>query len=420
MNDLNAIAGRHRQFADRQLELDPAVPALVMRLDNNIFHHGTLGVIRSLGRAGIEVHAILEGRHAPASRSKYLTRMYTWPDGDRSPEAVVTALTSIAERIGRRAVLIPMDDEGAITIAEHAAALHPAFLLPRQAATLPRTLANKAALAELCKSLNVIQPETRVIATEHDLAVALDELELPLMAKWARPWLLPAGVGLRSTTLVHRRAQAAKLLEQAAGHTSELLFQRFVPDSPGSDWFFHGYFDRDSACLFGGTGRKERGYPVRSGLTTFGRWLPNAHVDAIAREIAAAVGFRGVLDLDFRYDVRNDLYCLLDFNPRLGAQFRLFTDGDGLDVVRAQHLDLTGRARTATSPAYGRTYLVENYDTFPALHQRRARKLSCRQWWRSVRDVDEFAWFSTDDPAPFLAMGRATLKRAITRLARRG
>jgi hypothetical protein len=30
----------------------------------------------------------------------------------------------------------------------------------------------------------------------------------------------------------------------------------------------------------------------------------------------------------------------LDFNPRVGAQFRLFEDDAGSDVVRALHLDL--------------------------------------------------------------------------------
>src|SRR5437868_9704068 len=59
-------------------ELDTSIPALVVRMDDDMFHHGTLAVIRSLGRAGVPVHAVLEGRHSPVSRSRYLTRMHTW------------------------------------------------------------------------------------------------------------------------------------------------------------------------------------------------------------------------------------------------------------------------------------------------------------------------------------------------------
>nr|BFE86786.1 hypothetical protein GCM10020093_093870 [Planobispora longispora] len=114
--------------------LDTGTPALLLRLDDNVLHHGTLAAIRSLGRAGVEVHAVLEGPHAPASRSRHLARMHVLPGG---PGALTAALTAIAARIGRRALLIPMDDAGAIFAAEHAAALRPSFLLPEQPPALP-------------------------------------------------------------------------------------------------------------------------------------------------------------------------------------------------------------------------------------------------------------------------------------------
>jgi len=45
-------------------DLDCQVPALVLRCyRSTIFGYGTLGVIRSLGRAGVEVHSVMEGPH---------------------------------------------------------------------------------------------------------------------------------------------------------------------------------------------------------------------------------------------------------------------------------------------------------------------------------------------------------------------
>ncbi|MBG0828110.1 ATP-grasp domain-containing protein [Planomonospora sp. ID67723] len=412
-------SAENNKLHEERIRVDAGTPALILRLDDNVFHHGTLAAIRSLGRAGAEVHAILEGPHAPASRSRHLTRAYRWPDGPRTPEALIAALESIAARIARRALLIPMDDAGAIFVAEHAAELRASFLLPGQVSELPRRLADKAALSELCAGLGIAQPETRVIRSEADVASAISLLGLPLMAKWAQPWLLPSGAGLRPTTPVRTPQAAARLFGQAAGHGSDLLFQRFVPGTSGSDWFFQGYFDEGSSCLLGGAGRKERSYPPRAGLTTLGRWLPNPRVESAAHRIAAALGYRGILDLDFRHDAAADVYYLLDFNPRLGAQFRLFTDANGLDLVRALHLDLTGGPVPESRAAYGRTYLVENYDPFPAFHDRRSRELTYAGWLRSVREADEFAWFSADDPKPFVAMTRQTLKRGFTRIARR-
>ncbi len=91
--------------------------------------------------------------------------------------------------------------------------------------------------------------------------------------------------------------------------------------------------------------------------------------------MAATIGFRGILDLDLRFDPRDAQYKLLDFNPRLGAQFRLFTTDTGVDVVRAAYLDLTGQAdRGRRDDADGRRFLVENYDPLGAVgYWRRGR-----------------------------------------------
>ncbi|MET7326630.1 ATP-grasp domain-containing protein [Nonomuraea sp. NPDC005650] len=382
--------------------LDCTVPALVLRLDVNNFHHGTLAAIRSLGRAGVEVHGLIGGTGSPTFRSKYLARGHPWPGG---PD-VVRALTQVAQRIGRPAVLLALDDAGAIAVAEHAAELRAHYLIPDQVPGLPRTLADKRLLAQLCSGLGIVQPETRLITGEHDAAAAVTDFGLPLVAKWAQPWLLPAGTGLRNTSLVRRPSQVTPLLQHVEGR--DLLFQRFVPGGPHSDWFFHGYFDENSRCLYGGAGRKERAYPRGAGLTTYGRWLPNPVVEGTARELAARLGYRGVLDIDFRHDAGRDAYHLLDFNPRLGAQFRLFSDSSGLDLVRAAHLHLSGRHAVRGRAGHGRTYVVENYDLLTA--GPKSLPALCA--------ADELAWLSADDPRPFVAMAGQAVKRGFTRLAR--
>ena len=93
--------------------------------------------------------------------------------------------------------------------------------------------------------------------------------------------------------------------------------------------------------------------------------------------MAAAIGFRGIVDLDLRFDPRDAQYKLLDFNPRLGAQFRLFTTGTGVDVARAAYLDLTGQPAEAGEMTRGRRFLVENYDPLGAVGYWRRGELGC-------------------------------------------
>jgi D-aspartate ligase len=129
-----------------------------------------------------------------------------------------------------------------------------------------------------------------------------------------------------------------------------------------------------------------------------------------------AIGYRGIMDLDYRLDLRDGEYKLLDFNPRVGAQFRVFEDDAGVDVVRALHLDLTGREVRRRPQSDGRVFVVEQSDLLASLGYHRAGDLSLRSWLSSLRGTRrELAWFSRDDLAPFLLMCVRFLLRGAQR-----
>ena len=78
--------------------VDASTPAVVLKFDPNVMHHGGLGVIRSLGRIGICVYGVHEGKFAPAANSRYLrgrsfgdptlpTLTVSWPASRASPRS---------------------------------------------------------------------------------------------------------------------------------------------------------------------------------------------------------------------------------------------------------------------------------------------------------------------------------------------
>src|ERR1700691_5888607 len=88
-------------------QADTSTPAVVLKLDPNVLHHGGLGVIRSLGRLGVPVYGVHEGRFAPAGSSRYLQGRCFWQPGADDADRIRAGLLRLAERIGQRAVLIP-------------------------------------------------------------------------------------------------------------------------------------------------------------------------------------------------------------------------------------------------------------------------------------------------------------------------
>ncbi|MGW7071145.1 carboxylate--amine ligase [Streptomyces sp. NPDC054855] len=401
------------------LTLDTRVPAVLLRIDPNPFHHGTLGAVRSLGRAGVEVHvAAADSAESPVRRSRYLHQTHPPPPPGASLREIAVVLRRISHRVARPSVLIPMDDAGALAIGRLQRELAETYLLPDQARGIAERVADKATLTEVCATAGIPHPVTLLPESPAQAAAAVRQLGLPLVAKWSRPWLVPTGTDLRSTVLVRSAGQARELYRRSEEAGSRLLLQAFLPAAPGRDWFVHGYVDRAGAVRGGGSGRKHRSWPRRAGLTAVGEWTPDPGLRADVERLVDTLGYRGIFDLDFRVDSATGEHCLLDFNPRPGAQFRLFADGTDLDVVRAQHLDMTHRPLPTAAALPGRSFVVENYSPLAALRVltatgRPAATASHRR---------EFAWHAQDDMAPARAMWvlwcRHVTRRLLGRMRR--
>src|SRR6266702_2425757 len=360
-----------------RIPIDPSTPAVVLKFDPNAMHHGGLGAIRSLGRLGVPVYAVVEGAWTPAARSRYLTGRLVWRPGPDQAERTRAGLRRLAGQIGRPAVLIPTDDAGAIFLAEQGESLREQFLFPAQPAPLPRRLAGKHTLAQLCAELGVATPRVLVTDSAEQAHLFAAEAGYPLIAKQATPWT-GAGPGLRPTTVLRSEDDLAVI-----------------------------------------TGVKIRSDPAHAGLTSFGLAEANQGLRAEVTRLFARLGYSGTADLDLRQDPRDGGYKLLDFNPRLGAQFRLFRDWAGLDVVTAAYLDLTGQPYAVRGQVSGRRFVVENYDPLGALGYWRAGELGLVPWLRSLRGAEETAWFAWDDLLPFgLMCARMTARGAGRPFAR--
>jgi predicted ATP-grasp superfamily ATP-dependent carboligase/cation diffusion facilitator CzcD-associated flavoprotein CzcO len=391
--------------------VDTTTPALVLKFDPNLMHHGTLGVIRSLGRVGVPVYGVLEGPWTPAASSRYLAGRFFWRPGAADVDRILTGLLRLAEHIGRPSVLISTDDASTIFLAENGSDLRRWFFFPAPASDLPRRLAGKYSLYQMCRDLGMPCPETILPSSLVEARQFASAAGYPLIVKLTTPWTSR----LRSTSVVASQEELDRRYDTCARAGAGLMLQEFIPGGQGHDWFFHGYCDADSVCQPAFTGIKDRSYPAGAGLTSLGRSVANENLRSQIASLLARVGYRGLLDLDIRLDARDGQYNLLDFNPRLGAQFRVFRDTAGSDVALAAYLDLTGQAIPPGEQVNERRFLVENYDPLSALANWRRGELGLRSWVSSLRTVDETAWFARDDLRPFGLMCARMSWRMATR-----
>jgi predicted ATP-grasp superfamily ATP-dependent carboligase len=395
--------------------VDTSVPALIVKFGGYPLHHGGVGAIRTLGRLGVPVYAITEDRFTPAAVSRYLHDRFVWrTTGLEDAEVLVQGLLEIGRRIGRPTMLVPTDDRAAELIAENGVALDSVFLFPRaKDAGLARRLASKRGLQELCTEYGVPSAAAVSPSSLKDIEEFAGTASFPLVVKNRELYQRPGAPAVPSTTVV-RNADELLDLARLWPEDPGVVLQEYLPRQHAEDWIFHAYIGLDAQPNPVFTGVKARSYPPYAGVTSCGYVADNPELAALACDFCVRIGFQGIADLDWRLDRRDGRYKLLDFNPRVGAQFRLFETTAGTDVVRAQHLDLTGRAIPAGEQIPGRKYVVEHLDP--------------RVWrqYRAGHDTTpppraahtEFAWAARDDVMPVAAVAVRVAGRVVARLAR--
>ena len=398
--------------------MQPSLPVLILQRAGGTFQHGVLGIVRSLGRLGVRVHIVHQDRRNPAAVSRYCRGGVLPCALDAPDEIVLERLLEFGRRQGP-AILIATDDDSALLVEAHAQELRTHFRFPEQPEGLAGALSDKREMARLCELHDVPTPWTHAVRDRADVASLAQAIAFPVMVK-----SIDGARTFRRTGERMRIAQDAGALLRAYDELEDpevpnLLLQEYIPGGPESVWMLNGFFDADSECRLAVTGRKLRQLPPYTGVTTLGVCVPNPDVEELTRRFMKRVGYRGVLDIGYRYDARDGRYKLLDVNPRVGATFRLFACAGGVDVVQALYLDLTGQAIPPARAQWGRKWMVENFDASASLSYYRDGRLTPRRWLASLRDVDELGWFAPDDPAPFARMGWAYLERIPPLLASR-
>ena len=365
-------------------------------------HHGGLGIARSLGRLGIPVYSVDATRWEPVFTSRYCRGRFLLDVESLPPDQAVERLRAIGRKVGAQPILMPTTDQACVWLAENAHALSPEFRFPAIDANLVYTLCDKSRMQELACQHGVPIARSVTPRSKADVSRFLEEAAFPVVVKETGGGRLRSRAGA-SKFVVQTRHELFDLYERAADpENPNLMLQEFIP---GVDWMFDGYFDSHSRCLFGMTGKKIRRFPAHTGVTSLGICLANETVTRTTTEFMQAIGYRGILDIGYRWDMRDGRYRVLDINPRIGCTFRLFTSSNGMDVARALYLDLTGQPVPAAEAANGRKWLVEDFDLFSALRCWREGGLSIGDWIRSLAGVDEAACFALDDPLPFFVLG---------------
>lgn len=374
---------------------------------------GAIGALRSLGRMGVPVYAIDIEHRGRVWASRYCKKCFQWDPLNCPAEQSLERLLEVGHQLGERALLVPTFDEAAIFAATYYDVLKACFEYPRQQPELIRSLVSKKETYFLAREHGVPVPDATWPQSRQEVVDFAGRAQFPVALKAIRGLRLKLRAGI-TVFIVRSAGELLELYDRFETPAQpNFMIQEYIPGSDSSGWGFNGYFNDRFECILGGTTRRLHQNPVHVGITSLAVIEHSEVVDSCARSFMAAVGFRGLVNIGFRYDRRDGQYKLVDVNPRLGSSFRSFVTRNGSDILRAFYFDRTGKEVTDAPPSQGRKWLLElDARSCLAYH---SEGEPFKSLLSSYRELGELAYFSPDDPLPLFSMCLSGLSRPLRR-----
>lgn len=283
--------------------MSAAPKALVIGDDTRSF----LATVRSLGRAGIEVHASPFSFGSPALKSRYLSRLHWLPYYLGDGREWLKAFEALLDR-EKFTIVIPCDERALIPLDRYREQLAQRTHLAIPNAQGMAAFFDKNKTRELAQSLDVPVARGRVVETNDTARQAIEEFGLPLAVKPSSSYS-PDGLYARNRVII---ADDLASLEAA------------LAEARGHPYFFELFFSGTGVgvSVLANEGRVLQAFQHRrvhelkgASYYRISEELSQPLVEAVGKMIAAT-RYTGVAMFEFRVNDKTGAWILLEVNAR--------------------------------------------------------------------------------------------------------
>jgi protein-tyrosine-phosphatase/predicted ATP-grasp superfamily ATP-dependent carboligase len=286
---------------------------LVLGHDTRAF----LSVVRSLGRARIEVHVAWFEEGAPALRSRYVAKAHHIP-AYRPDEAAWKDALAALMRSERFDLVIPCDDQRGLPLAAHRAELERWGRLWLPSPDALAVLGHKHKTTELARSLGIPVPAEAIVSERRELTALRGRFSPPLILKPPSSYTVA-------------NVQARGLVRRAdSWEAADLLLDQLLLRGPVAiQEFCRGRGIGVELLL--SEGRPLLAFqhlrlhePLRGGGSSYRRGVPiSEELLRAALKLLAAVDYTGVAMVEFKQDPSTRRWVLLEVNARFWGSLPL-------------------------------------------------------------------------------------------------
>ena len=387
------------RLTSRLRRLDNDKPPAIILGDGST---NDLSFVRSLTRHGIPT-ILMVGDRQLGSFSRRGLRLRL-PNVDAKPQVWLDTLDVAASSFKAPPTLFIVSDAHCAFVSRNAERLRPGFrfLLPDEE-TVNQILDKRQQYA-VAEAAGLRVPATLYPDDADDLARWAAKIDYPVILK---PYTSHVGrpiIQNRKVLILDSAAELLAAYSQCTASGARFMVQHIVAGNDDSIFWYSGFWDEygDERAWF--TVQKLRQCPPGFGDGCFQRTVEDPVVLQQSRRVLAAFRYRGLVMVEFKRDVTNGTYNLIEINPRTVSGNQLgITAGVDLPWIAYRHLVGLDVDR-AEQPAFQLNvkYVNEEWDVQAFWALRRSGESTFPGWLRSLWGTRSCALFAWDDPVPLL------------------
>jgi D-aspartate ligase len=366
-----------------------------------------LGIVRSLGQAGIALIVVDNDPKSPAMRSRFGRKVVCAAlEGD----VFVACLLELARGQSARLMLFVTEEKSVIEVSASRAALAAHFYLRLPEHQRLMDLMHKQGFQDLAESVGAPVPRTVRLQGPHDLPRA-DALTYPCVFK---PSKKDYGYGalFKKAYKVGSPAEVAELYAQIHPVLADMVVQEWIEGSDADVYFCLQYVGADGAVVSSFTGRKIRAWPPRIGGTASctAAWEVADQLKDMTATFFRQVGFTGMGSMEYKRDERDGRFYMVeptvartDFQEEVASL-------NGVNIPQAAYLYESGLSQIAGhKPAVPQIWREPMCDRWS--FEEGGGKVDERSRSHTVRD----AYFRWNDPLPWFDLMAGRVRARLGR-----
>lgn len=276
----------------------------------------SLGIVRSLGSKGIRVAVLSTSSRDLASRSRYTHASYIVP----SPEngSFVEAVLDILGK-ERYDLIIPQGQAATLALARHKAEVASLAGLEVAEYDKVQSAADKPYVYELAAAVAVPVPRTVYPTCLEEMSKWASEVSYPTVIKQARQMEDSGVFPQYACTCEDLPGAYREFSNQRGWIEGNVLLQEFIP---GYGCGFFALY-QNGVCKRVFMHRRIRENPPSGKVSSCAESFYDAKLRDHGIRLLNCLAWHGVAMVEFRYDLRDGTYKLMEINPRFWGSLDL-------------------------------------------------------------------------------------------------